>query len=120
MSRSAIAFLVAPLWVPLLLRPYCYLFVFPYAEQRHWVMIGAVLSAIFSYGDTLSIGIPTFSVLRAYRMTSIWIAIAAGFVIGAVTWIALLALFIIFLHEASARGLSATREYWRISRSPAC
>jgi hypothetical protein len=107
MSRSAIAFLVAPLWVPLLVTPYCYLFVFPYAEQRHWVVIGAVVSAIFSYGGTLSIGIPTFSVLRAYKMTTIWMAIAVGFVIGAASWIAFLALFMIFLHAGSVRGLGA-------------
>jgi hypothetical protein len=107
MSRSALAFLVAPLWVPLLVTPYFYLFVFPHAEQKHWVVIGAVLSIIFSYGGALLVGVPTFFVLRAYKMTTIWIAIAVGFLIGAATWLAFLALFMISLQEGSARGLSA-------------
>jgi hypothetical protein len=86
MSRSVIAFLVAPLWVPLLVTPYCYLFVFPHAEQGRWVVISAILSAIFSYGGTVLLGVPIFSILRARNLTASWIAIAIGFVIGAVVF----------------------------------
>jgi hypothetical protein len=86
MSRSVVAFLVAPLWVPLLVTPFCYPFVFPHAAQLHWVVIGAILSTIFSYGGTILLGVPIFSILRALNLTASWIAIAVGFVIGAVTF----------------------------------
>ena len=66
---------------------------FPYPEQRYWIYITTVISAIFGYGGVLTLGLPAFAVLRGRKHTAFWIAPVLGFGIGAVTGVVFFVLF---------------------------
>jgi hypothetical protein len=101
MSRLAIAFLVAPLWVPLIVAPYSAFEIFPHPTQWRWVVIATIISAIFSYLGVFALGYPAFLALRSRNLTALWIAAALGFVVGALTMVAFLACFALALGEGS-------------------
>jgi hypothetical protein len=92
MSRTALAFLIAPLWVPAITAPYA-VHMFPYPEQGHWIYITTIVGAVFAYGGALTLGLPAFLILRARKFTAFWIAPVVGFAIGVVTCIVCLVLF---------------------------
>ena len=85
MGRPVLAFLIAPLWVPLIFAPYAALNLFPNSAQSHWVVISTIASALFAYAGTLVFGFPPFLILRVYGLTHLWIAAAVGFLSGAFT-----------------------------------
>jgi hypothetical protein len=91
-SRTVLAFLIAPLWVPAAVAPYAS-HVFPYPEQRHWIFITTIIGSIFAYGGVAALGMPTFFVLRARKCTAFWIAPALGLVVGISTWLVFIILF---------------------------
>jgi hypothetical protein len=99
MSRSRIAFLVAPLWVPLVMIPVASLYLFSRPNQGPWVVISTVLGMVFGYGGTLAFGLPAFAILRSRQRTAFWIAPVLGFVIGAVTWQIFLAFFALMMSD---------------------
>ncbi len=92
MSRTALAFLIAPLWVPAAAAPFAS-HMFPYPEQRHWIYITVIIAAIFAYGGVAAVGMPTFRLLRARKHTDFWIAPVLGVAIGIATWLVFIVLF---------------------------
>jgi hypothetical protein len=84
MSRTFVAFLVAPLWVPAATAPYA-VHMFPYPEQRHWIYITIIIGAIVAYGGMLMLGVPAFLILRARNHTAFWVAAVLGFAIGGIS-----------------------------------
>jgi hypothetical protein len=79
MNRSLVAFLVAPLWVPLVMTPLASLYMFSSPNQGPWVVITTFPGVVFGYGGTLAFGLPAFAVLRSRQMTAFWIAPVLGF-----------------------------------------
>ena len=65
MSRTAVAFLIAPLWVPAAVAPFAISWA-PYSEQRHWIYITIIIATIFGYGGTLMLGLPAFLILAPF------------------------------------------------------
>ena len=92
MSRTAMAFLIAPLWVPAAAVPFAG-HMFPYPEQRHWIYITVIIAAIFAYGGVAAFGTPAFLLLRASKRTAFWIAPVLGFAVGIATWLVFIVLF---------------------------
>ncbi len=86
-DRTVLAFLVAPLWVPIATAMYVYAVgMFPNPEQRPWIYITTLIGALFGYGGVWAIGLPAFRILRAKGLSSGWIAIVMGFVVAVLTW----------------------------------
>jgi len=84
MNRKTVAFIVAPLWVPLVFAPLAQFVIFPYPGQGLAVTITVFLAAIFSYGGMILFGIPAFRLFRAHHLTSCWIAGFVGFFIAVI------------------------------------
>jgi hypothetical protein len=105
MTRTATAFAIAPLWVPLLAAPVFRFYVWPDPAQVHWVAIGTIISATFAYVGCVVLGLPLFRWLIARGLVSFWIAPFAGFVIGVVTWLLFMACFALMLGEG-AQGVA--------------
>src|SRR6476620_2710474 len=84
-DRTVLAFLVAPLWVPIATAIYAVRIV-PYAEQRHGIYMTTLIGALFGYGAVWAIGFPAFRILRARGFSSYWAAIIIGFVVALLTW----------------------------------
>jgi len=92
MSRTFVAFLVAPLWVPVATAPFAAQ-MFPYPAQSHWIYITTVIAIVFAYGGALAFGVPTFLILRTRNCGSFWIAAVLGFGISSLTWMIFAILF---------------------------
>ncbi len=84
MRRNVLAFLIAPLWVPVIDAPYAASMV-PDGGHDHWIIITVIIGAIFAYGGVLALGLPASLFLRACHYTRFWIAPVLGFCLAAVT-----------------------------------
>lgn len=80
MNRSVIAFVVAPLSVPLVVS-ICWFVRDPGIGGVIATIIA--VSAILTYTGTFAFGIPAFLFLRSRNLTAFWIAPITGFIIGA-------------------------------------
>ena len=98
MTRSTIAFLTAPLAVPLLLLP---LLLFVHLAPG-WILAATIIAALVSYTGTLILGIPIYMALRACGLTHVWIAGVVGFAIGAAMWLVFSVLFVLSLGQGMA------------------
>jgi hypothetical protein len=76
MSRSAIAFVVSPLWAPFAMGLW-----FEIAPFQFMVLV-----AFVAYAAVLALGYPGFHYLRKQGKTSLWRLMGWGFVVGAVAW----------------------------------
>ena len=94
-SRAALAFLVAPLWVPAAAKLLA-VGTFPSAERLGIPLI-TFIAAIFAYAGTAMLGWPAFLILRARGHTAFWFAPALGFVVGVITWAIFMILLGLFL-----------------------
>ena len=85
--RTSLAFLVAPLAVPLILvaiiaienwsrRP-------PPDPALDGLALVATFSGFYAYAGVIVFGAPIYLVLRVYKLTELWIALVVGFVVGA-------------------------------------
>lgn len=92
MSRSAIAFVVAPLWFPLWVGLLFGIAAFPDSAQVQLMAFATVIA----YAAMLTLGYPGFRYLRMRGKTSLWRLMGLGFVVGAVAW-ALIAFCLGFL-----------------------
>jgi hypothetical protein len=72
-SKTGLAFLIAPLWVPAAIVPFAAQ-AFPYPEQRHWIYISSIIAAIFAYAAVAAFGMPAFVILRTRNFTALWTA----------------------------------------------
>src|ERR1044071_600860 len=85
--RHTMAFLFAPLWVPLVLVLYAAGAPGPGSPNAVWLVLLAAIGALFFYAGMLVIGIPAYLILRWRDWTALWVTAAAGFVGGIVVWI---------------------------------
>ena len=99
MRRTALAFLIAPLWVQAAAVPFAVL-AFPYPGQRGWIYTTVIIAAIFAYGGVAALGMPAFGLLRARKHAAFWIAPILGFAVGDVTWLVFVFLFGLSLGES--------------------
>ena len=107
--RTALAFLVAPAWIPALGVGTIY-FVDPYAAQDNsFPLIGAT-SAMVTYLGVLVIGLPAFLFLRRRGWTSRWLAVALGFGAGVVMCAAFLFVFGLGFGEGLSEQLAMLRQ----------
>lgn len=91
MSRTAIAFVVSPLWTPLAAGLFFGVAVLTDTTRIHaadvcLIASAVVGSALLTYFGMFALGYPAFRYLRARGMTSVWRAMGLGFVAGAVMW----------------------------------
>ena len=89
--RFAIAFLIAPLAIPMIEFP-------PWKLLPFEIMFLIVLPITFiAYVGTFLFGIPAYFFLRCRKWTAFWFAPVAGFIVAALTWslveVALIVLF---------------------------
>ena len=85
MNRTIIAFIVAPLWVPLAECGVAFISSSdPYSAPIFWTMVGLLGSALAAYVGELALGLPVFLFLRSHGMSRLWIVIISGYIIGAV------------------------------------
>jgi hypothetical protein len=91
MSRTAIAFVVSPLWTPLAVGLFFGVGVIADTTQIdgadiRFIASAVVISALLTYFGMFALGYPAFRYLRARGMASVWRAMGLGFVAGAVMW----------------------------------
>ena len=89
MPRHKLAFLVAPLAVPLLVL----LWLMLGNLAMPWLLIAVIIAAATSYAGTFLLGKPAYAFLNAHGQTAAWIAVVTGFVIGATMWLVFSILF---------------------------
>ena len=85
--RTSLAFLVAPLVVPLI----CVVIASIEAWSRRvpaepapeWLTLVATFSGLYAYLGVIIFGAPIYLALRVYKLTELWIALVVGFVVGA-------------------------------------
>jgi hypothetical protein len=99
--RVAIAFLITPLAVPLLMLPW----LFSGHMASPLIVIVMFITTLVSYAGTLVLGIPAYLLLIARGMTAAWIAAAVGFVIGGLMWL----VFSVLLVLSLGQGLAGVR-----------
>jgi hypothetical protein len=92
MSRTAIAFVVSPLWTPLAVGLFLGVTVIAdttqiHSTEIHLIASAIAVSALLTYFGMFVLGYPAFRYLRARGMTSVWRAMGLGFVAGAVMWV---------------------------------
>lgn len=84
-ERTPIAFLVAPLAVPLLIGIQTAYHTLANDAALHTelflILLGTV--ALVAYGGVIIFGIPAYLLLRARKLTAFWLAPAIGFIVGA-------------------------------------
>lgn len=95
--RSVIAFVVAPLWVPILVSSYLIAAIFsrpldPIVSPYSIISFAAIVSIIVSYGGTVAIGLPIYWMALRWRRTRFAIAPVVGFAVGLVTWLVVVAI----------------------------
>ena len=81
MNRTVIAFIAAPLWVPVAVGVVAYTL-----ESGHdlSVAVDMLYNAFVAYLGAFALGLPTFLFLRSRKMTTFWIATLSGCIIGGV------------------------------------
>jgi hypothetical protein len=89
MSRPVIAFLVAPLVVPLFLLPSLY----SGMPDKFWFAVTLIVATITAYAGTFFLGLPAYLFLRARKWTAFWIAPVLGFIAGSVAYCVFVVLF---------------------------
>ena len=104
--RHAAAFLVAPLWVPLVAMTYTAADG-PQPPNGTGLMLIGFFGAIGAYVIMTVVGIPAYVVMRWRNWTAPWIAMAAGFVTGVVMW-NLFAIYFLGGWTYAAKTLSAS------------
>lgn len=114
MLRTFAAFLIAPLWVPLLLYPYALFVMLPYAGQQRGIVV--IVGLIFSYGGVLLFGLPAFLYLRSRNLTAPWIAVALGFAVGPIVWLMFLFLFGLALGLGVRLSLDTLLSEWTLQK----
>ena len=109
---TPIAFLVAPLVVPLL----AVLFLDPPLSEPS--IVGILFGVTFAtYVGVAAFGIPTFLFLRSRQWTEFWVALVAGFIIGTTMWYVGVGLFALSLGNRLSDVLSRrlTADEWSMA-----
>ncbi len=106
--RVLIAFLVAPLCVPITLMPVIFFLAHPTAPS--WAAFESIVSMVFAYGGMVVFGVPTYLLLRSREITARWVAIAVGFAYGVLTMMIFLVLFGLSLGHSIEESAVMLRE----------
>jgi hypothetical protein len=99
MSRPVIAFLVAPLVVPLFLLPSLY----SGMPDKFWFAVTLIGATITAYAGTFFFGLPAYLFLRARKWTAFWIAPVLGFIAGSLAY----CVFVVLLGLSFGNSLSS-------------
>ncbi len=87
--RSWVAFVIAPLAVPVIASLTARYF----DATQDWLNVIVSISLMAGYLGTFLIGLPLYLLLRAFNLTAFWLAPAIGFVVGfAMTYLVALSL----------------------------
>ena len=100
--RVPMAFLVAPLAVPLLA-----VLVLELPLSEPYIVTFLFIITFVTYAGVVIFGIPTYLVLRSGKWTNFWIAPIVGFIVGMVMWYVTFALFEIVLGHTWSYALSS-------------
>lgn len=92
MNRTVIAFIVAPLWVPVAAEVVAYTLE---PTDSLSVAVDVLYNTFVSYLGAFALGFPAFLFLRSRKMTTFWIATLSGCIIGGV-WGAMFTTGLIF------------------------
>jgi hypothetical protein len=103
MNRIFRAFLLAPLWAPLMAVPYGFIVLEHPLGPKLLLMVG--FAAAIAYAGMALLVLPTVLVMRAFQLTGPRTAIVAGFVIGAILWVAFHIVCQRFLWECSLQSI---------------
>lgn len=103
MGRTAVAFIVVPLWVPVVM-------IGDMLRQETLLLTPVAVCTLLAYGVVSLLGVPTFLTCRVLKWTSAWAAIASGGAVAAL--IPLVGMFIgavrrPLLHVGISSDLSA-------------
>jgi hypothetical protein len=98
MTRVRIAFVIAPLVVPLSLLPW----LLTGNVAPNWILTTMIIGAVVGYVGTFVFGTPVYLLLKVRGYTALWIAIAAGFAIGDLMWLFFSVIFALSLDEGAA------------------
>ena len=82
MLRVVVAFLVAPLVVPI----FAGIYFRGLLAHPDLVVMVLCLSTITAYAGTQLLGVPTYFLLRSRNWTAFWLAPLLGFIAGGLTW----------------------------------
>ncbi len=85
MSRTELAFVVAPLWVPVALMIEWSLLATPLDLLNFWAVFAGFASLAIGYAGTFLFGVPAFLFLRSRNWTAPWIGAVLGFAIAVIT-----------------------------------
>jgi hypothetical protein len=77
-TRTKLAFWLAPLCVPLVIAPWLSFVVFP--SSPFWVSLGTTLSVLISYAAMFALGLPAYRYFESRGLLRLWIALIYGFV----------------------------------------
>ncbi|MSP77458.1 MAG: hypothetical protein EXR12_15120 [Rhodospirillaceae bacterium] len=77
MNRTIVAFLVAPLWVPL-----AFMIVGAFGRQMELAALYAVSGGMATYAATLIFGYPALALMWRCKLTGPWTAAVVGLAIG--------------------------------------
>lgn len=89
MNRTALAFGIAPLWVPLLVGGGKWFL----DSSPQSVPFAVIVSTFSAYGGTYLLGAPAFAFLRSRGYTARWLSIVLGFAVGTLVFLVFLFLF---------------------------
>lgn len=106
MNRTALAFGIAPLWVPFLVGGGMWFL----DGGPQSVPIAVMVSVVFAFGGTYLIGAPAFIFLRSRGYTARWLAFVLGAVIGTLSFQAFLFLFSLALGNSVELTLATTHK----------
>jgi hypothetical protein len=101
MNRTVLAFIAAPLIVPIILVPY-----FAAKAPNIGVLFPLIMSTFVSYIGVFMFGLPAYLLLRTNHLTSFLISIPLGFAIGGVMLFISNAILALLLDQ----GISGIRE----------
>jgi len=97
MSRTELAFLVAPLWVPVALMTEWSFLATPPDRLNHWILVAGFGSLAIGYAGTFLFGVPAFLFLRSRNWTAPWIGVVLGFAFAVITLLVFNTLFALAL-----------------------
>jgi hypothetical protein len=102
-KRIVLAFILAPLWVPLAAIPWS-IVIFREYEWTH-ILLNAGLATAVAYAGTALLALPAFLLLRRFGLTGPGTAMASGFVIAVLLRFALYAAYQWILLDCSLKSV---------------
>jgi uncharacterized BrkB/YihY/UPF0761 family membrane protein len=106
MSRTAIALLLAPALVPIVMLTD----LSAYATAERWFLIYVVVATLFSYVGVLGLGAPILLFVWSRNCTALWATVLIGIAVSVVTWLLFGFLFGLILGHSMTESIKYTAE----------